>query len=101
MEAQRDLKKTKDRRSYTLIYKLFLYTALKIHNKVRCQHRMSFLCVRHISKIQLMKCIVTNIGNPATYQALLMSYLKNLIPAGQWWCMPLIPALRRQRHVNL
>jgi hypothetical protein len=20
--------------------------------------------------------------------------------AGQWWCMPLIPALRRQRHVH-
>jgi hypothetical protein len=23
------------------------------------------------------------------------------IPVGQWWCMPVIPALRRQRQVDV
>jgi hypothetical protein len=27
-------------------------------------------------------------------------YLKNKVDTGQWWCMPLIPALGRQRQVD-
>jgi hypothetical protein len=52
------------------------------------------------------KCVVVHPGSlllPACWEGgpQRVGSIKILLCAGQWWCMPLIPALGRQRQVDL